>query len=257
MIRQAVILAAGRGTRLRDEVQDYPKGFLRVGSEPIIAESIARLAAAGINDVVIVTGHCAGYYEALAAASGGLVRTVHNPRYADSGSMYSLYCARELAQGPFLLLESDLVYEPRALSVLLEHPGPDALLVSGPTHAGDEVWVAVRDGCLVNMSKQREGLAGEVAGELVGITRVSAGLYTDMIAIAELAFRDSLHFDYETGCLVRAAARRPIFCPVVADLLWGEIDDPSHLRRVRDSVYPAIVARGRGSELHNGDRDGT
>lgn len=255
MIRQAVILAAGRGTRLRDEVQDYPKGFLRVGSEPIISESIARLAAAGIDDVVIVTGYCASHYEALAAASGGLVRTVHNPRYADSGSMYSLYCARELARGPFLLLESDLVYEPRALTVLLEHPSPDALLLSGPTGAGDEVWVAVRDGCLADMSKRRAALSGEVAGELVGITRVSAGLYAEMIAIAEAAFRESLRFDYETDCLVRAAARRPIACPVVPDLLWGEIDDPSHLRRVRDSVYPAIAGRSRRAELHKRDRD--
>lgn len=243
MIRQAVILAAGRGTRLHDEVRDYPKGFLRVGSEPIIAESIARLAAAGIDDVVIVTGHCAGHYEALAADSGGLVRTVHNARFADSGSMYSLYCARELASGPFLLLESDLVYEPRALAVLLAHPGPDALLVSGPTGAGDEVWVAVRDGCLVDMSKRREALVGEVAGELVGITRVSTDLYREMLAIAEMAFRDSLRFDYETDCLVRAAARRPIACPVIPDLVWGEIDDPSHLRRVRESVYPAVAAR--------------
>ncbi len=113
--RTAVILAAGRGTRLAGHVQDYPKGFLRLGAQPIIEESIDRLVAAGISDVLIVTGHCAGHYDELAQRRAGLVRVVHNPRYADSGSMYSLWCARDLVHGPFLLLESDLVYEPRAL----------------------------------------------------------------------------------------------------------------------------------------------
>jgi len=249
MISQAVILAAGRGMRLREEVRDYPKGFLRLGDEPIIVESLRRLAAAGLRDVVIVTGHCAEYYEALAQQWGGSLRTVHNAEYARSGSMYSLWCARELVSGPFLLLESDLVYEQRALSVLLEHPGPDAVLLSGPTGAGDEVWVETVDGRLLNMSKQREALGPAVAGELVGISRISLPLFALMNDIAETAFGHSLQFDYESDCLVQAASRRPIACPVVPDLLWGEIDDPAHLERVRSRIWPALSAPGPAMPL--------
>ncbi|MCC5793879.1 MAG: phosphocholine cytidylyltransferase family protein [Chromatiales bacterium] len=240
MIRQALILAAGQGTRLAGELRDRPKGFLEIGEQPIISESLARLAAAGVTDTVIVTGHCASWYESLAASTTFGVRTVHNPRFAESGSMYSLWCARELVSGPFLLLESDLVYEPRALGALLDQPFEDALLLSGPTAAGDEVWVSAEAGCLRGMSKQRDALPGPVAGELVGITRVSSGLFSLMCSIAEQAFRDSLHFDYETGCLVQAAARRRIHCVLVEDLLWGEIDDPAHLARVREQVWPLI-----------------
>ena len=67
MIDTAVILAAGMGTRLQGEVTDRPKGFLELGGQPIIAESIQALADAGIGDVVIVTGHCAGHYDDLAS----------------------------------------------------------------------------------------------------------------------------------------------------------------------------------------------
>lgn len=241
--RTAVILAAGRGTRLAGEVRDYPKGFLRVGERPIIEESIDRLSAAGIEDVLIVTGHCAGHYDDLARQRVGLVRTVHNPRYADSGSMYSLYCAREEVPGSFLLLESDLVYEPRALEVLLQSAAEDAILLSGPTGAGDEVYVEVRDGRLQSMSKQRAALGTPPAGELVGISRISAGLFVLMCHIAGRAFETSLHYDYETDCLVVAGRERPIACPVVPDLVWGEIDDPAHLARVRSLVYPEIQRR--------------
>lgn len=240
-IRSAVILAAGRGTRLAGELTDRPKGFIRIGAQPIVEESIGRLLAAGIREVIVVTGHLADHYEELARRRTGSVQTVHNPRFADSGSMYSLYCARERLREPFLLLESDLVYEPRALATLLEGPAEDAILLSGPTGAGDEVFVTARDGCLAGMSKRRADLDGEIVGELVGITRVSCALFTLMCGIAETAFHGSLMFDYETDCLVAAARQRPIACTLVPDLLWGEIDDPGQLARVRDSVYPMLV----------------
>lgn len=241
MIDTAVILAAGMGTRLRGEIADLPKGFLRLGERSIIEESIERLVAAGIGDIVVVTGHCAAHYERLAADQDGRVRTVHNPRFAESGSMYSLYCARAAVAGDFLLLESDLIYEPRALIELLAVSDPDAILLSGPTGAGDEVWVETNNGRLVAMSKDRDALSGDVAGELVGISRISAGLFTVMQDIAGKAFERSLRFDYETDCLVAAAALRPIACPVICDLAWSEIDDPDHLRRAREHVYPQIM----------------
>jgi len=64
-----------------------------------------------------------------------------------------------------------------------------------------------------------------------------------MCRISAAAFEASLRFDYETDCLVGAAAERPIACPVVADLAWAEIDDPAHLDRARSVVYPEIRRR--------------
>jgi choline kinase len=241
-ITTAVILAAGMGTRLRGEVVDRPKGFLCLGAEPIIAESVACLSAAGVSRIIIVTGYCAEFYERLAHDSVGLIETVHNDRYADSGSMYSLYCARQQVAGDFLLLESDLIYEPRALTELLQHPSADAVLLSGPTGAGDEVYVESDDDRLVAMSKDAATL-NHVTGELVGITKVSTELFGIMQWHAAAAFASSLHCDYETDCLVAAGAERPIACPLVPDLAWTEIDDPAHLARARETVYPLLSQR--------------
>ena len=239
-VTTAVILAAGQGTRLREEVRDRPKGFLRLGERPIVEESLLRLAAQGINNVIIVTGFAAAHYDDLARAYPSLVRTVHNPEFTRAGSMYSLYCARGATAGPFLLLESDLIYEPRALRVLLDHPAADAILLSGPTGAGDEVYVATHDGNLADMSKDRTRLGPAIAGELVGISKISSELFALMRRIAAAAFRKSHAFDYETDCLVAAGRERPIACPLVPDLLWAEIDDPAHLRRAREQVYPKL-----------------
>ncbi len=241
----AVILAAGMGTRLRDSHTGMPKGFLQLGDKPIVAESIDHLRAAGIDRIIIVTGHLAEFYEELAASDENIT-TVHNPAYAESGSMYSLWCARDQIDGSFLLLESDLIYEQRALDALMNGP-EEAILLSGKTNAGDEVYVETEGdfvaGHLYNMSKDADALGADPSGELVGITRISPELFRYMREYAEMEFhQDNLRVDYETDALVHAGRQMPIICPVIDDLIWAEIDDPAHLERARRTVYPALAA---------------
>src|SRR5262249_31669850 len=158
----------------------------------------------------------------------------------DSGSLYSLHCAREALTEDFLLLESDLIYERRALSVLLDHPEPDVLLVSAPTGAHDAVWIETEEGRLVNMSKDRKELGPSIAGEQVGITKVSQPFLREMLAVAERRFRETLKVDYEMTGLVQAARSRPMQVHLATDLVWAEIDDLKHLERARDRIYPEL-----------------
>jgi 2-aminoethylphosphonate-pyruvate transaminase len=242
-VRHALILAAGMGVRLREIGQRTPKGFLRLGARPIVEESLLRLFDAGIERVVIATGHQAELYEGLSRAYAERVVTAHNPRFAESGSLYSLWCARHQLADDLLLLESDILYERRALDELLAHPRPDVLLVSEPTGARDEVWVEARNGALHDMSKDRTRLGPELAGELVGITKVSRAFLDEMLAVGEHLFRETLKVDYELEGLVRAARARPLTVHLTRDLAWAEIDDLHHLERARASIYPELQRR--------------
>ena len=53
---KAVILAAGKGTRMKDLTQDVPKPMLRVQGKPILEHIIEGLSAAGIHEICLVTG---------------------------------------------------------------------------------------------------------------------------------------------------------------------------------------------------------
>lgn len=240
-VASALILAAGLGTRLGPRGREAPKGFLKLGERPIVEESIALLFEAGIRHVVIVTGHLAEFYEELRRSAPGLIKTVHNPDFATTGSLCSLACARGHIDGDLLLLESDLVYERRALVAALGDPREDLVLVSAPTGSGDEVWVEVDGGLLVSMSKDRSRLGAGVEGELVGISKLSRSLYAALCEVAEDPAAARGH--YETEGLVALAPRRPIPCRLVPDLVWTEIDDEQALARARERVYPAILAR--------------
>ena len=241
-VRLAMILGAGMGVRLKEIGRETPKGFLRLGERPIVAESVERLFSEGIERIVIATGHQREFYEELARAYPGRITTAHNARYADSGSLYSLWCAREHLDADFLLLESDLIFERRALREALDHPSPDCLLVSEPTGARDEVWVEAQDGKLVNMSKNRAKLGPAILGELVGITKVSQPFLRAMLTVGERLFRETLKVDYELEGLVQAARLVPMPCHVVPGLVWAEIDDLHHLERARATIYPRLLA---------------
>lgn len=237
----AVIVAAGRGIRLKGMGKLRPKGFIELGSRAIVERSVELLAAAGVTRTLIVTGHLREWYEDLARRMPN-VDLAHNPDFATSGSMYTLYLAREHICEDFVLAESDLVYERRALDVLFAAPSADTLLTSGPTRSGDEVYVEASAGRLTGLSKKRDTLQGEVVGELVGLTRISRRCLDAMCAHAASVFTESKHLEYEQA-LVAAARTVPVDCRVVRDLVWTEIDDENHLARACETVYPAILER--------------
>lgn len=241
MTQTAVILAAGMGRRLEKLGQSIPKGFLQFGDKPIIEESIQKLIDHGIQKIIIVTGYRSEFYERLQATYKDLVVTVHNSAYADSGSMYSLHCAKSLIESDFLLLESDLIYEPRALTSILAFPKDNVILLSGKTNAGDEVYVETLGEQIVAMSKNSTELK-QVTGELVGISKISLQLFEKMVQEAMLRFATSLKVDYETDALVAVAKNYPIYYTLVEDLIWSEIDDCNHLLRANVQIYPALSA---------------
>jgi len=240
MTKTAVILAAGMGVRLQGLVKDVPKGFVTINGQTLIEASIEKLQKHGIENTIIVTGHLCEFYERLADKLQG-VTTIKNEIFATSGSMYSLYVAKELlthCHDGFLLLESDLIYQERAVPTVLNHPQPNAILMSGFTKSGDEVWIESKNNLLVNMSKTLSILA-HVDGELVGISKISAEMYSKMLVVAEKMFEQSLKVEYEQ-CIVETASLIPVHTVKIEDLVWAEIDDPSHMKRVLELVAPRI-----------------
>lgn len=128
-ISTALLLAAGTGSRLRPLTLDAPKCLTEVGGRPILARLIENLRIQGITRLVVVTGymeHCIVEFLRYNAADMQ-VDYVFNPDYRTTNNIYSLWLAREQIKEPFLLLESDLVFDASMLDEMLE---PDKIAIS-------------------------------------------------------------------------------------------------------------------------------
>ena len=112
MTPDAVVMAAGEGTRLRPLTERWAKPVLPIDGTPVLATVLRDLASASIRRVWLVTGHLAEQVEALAgdgSAFGLEIVTVRQPRADGSADALS----RALAAGaapPLLLSAADTVY---------------------------------------------------------------------------------------------------------------------------------------------------
>jgi 2-aminoethylphosphonate-pyruvate transaminase len=243
MIDTAVILAAGLGSRLKKIISDRPKGFLILGKETIVEESILKLFNAGIKNIIIGTGFQSEKYEELVAKYPNIL-CVKNDVYQNSGSMYTLYNMRDRITSDFLLLESDLIFEKKGIEYLLKTSWPDVILTSGMTHSHDEVFVEINgNNLLVNMSKDPNQLK-RIYSELVGISKISYLTFQKLCSFAENAFQKDLMLDYEYA-LVGIADDTSIYVKKFEKFLWYEIDDEKQLNQARNVIYPQIIRRDK------------
>ena len=128
-ITTALLLAAGTGSRLRPLTLDAPKCLTEVSGEPILARLLDNLRVQGIKRLVVVTGyldHCVREYLEENAADMQL-EYVFNPVYKTTNNIYSLWLAKKAIEEPFVLIESDLVFEASMLEPMLV---PDRIAVS-------------------------------------------------------------------------------------------------------------------------------
>ena len=239
-VSTAVILAAGLGTRLSQVTGgQIPKGLLPVNGQSLVERSLDMVERHGVRQTIIVTGHLNSFYDDLARRRPG-IRTIRNEDYANTGSMASLAVAAPLIDAPFLLLESDLIYEERGLRLLQESPLEDAVLISGFTKSDDEVFIEVEGDRVAKMSKNRSEL-GSVLGELTGLNKVSLPLLAKMVEFCQKNPVKQYHYEY---ALTDASAIRPVGFIFCNDLIWAEIDDAQHLKRVEQNLLPRLKALG-------------
>ena len=242
-VRYAVILAAGQGIRLGERGLNGPKALLAVGGRTLLSRSLELLAAAGITRVLLVTGYKAEAFEkGLEAPPGLAIEKLRNQDFKDFGSLLSLVVALRQVREPCLILDGDILYEPRALRIALDHRADNVMVLSSPTGSGDEYY-AWTDGQsrLLFQSKDASAMAQAPAGKSVGILKCGTALRGAILAKAETMLQESVPADYERA--IGAAGRlHPIICAKAEGLLWAEVDNETMLAHARDVIYPRIAA---------------
>jgi len=240
MIKTAVIMAAGMGTRFGQYTEKIPKGFVECGGLSMVERSIRTLIDCGVERIIIGTGYHKESYDAL-REQYPQIECVFSPRYAETNSMYTLYNCREaIGNDDFLLLESDLIFERKAITSLMECPEPDVMLITPVTKFQDQYYVEYRepDHRLTRCSTVESDL--DAKGELVGIHKLSANFYKEMCADYAKQVDEKPKLGYEYELLQMSQRIRKVYVLKVEGLKWYEIDDPDDLAYAEEHVLPFL-----------------
>jgi choline kinase len=195
-VTRAFILAAGQGTRLRPLTDDLPKCLVPLAGRPLLDRQAEVLRAAGVEDIVVVSG-----YRADRIREKGY-RCILNKRFAATNMVTTLFTARdEFGSSDDLIISyGDIVYQRENLDTLLGCRAPIAVMV-------DRDWRKYWDLRFEDPLSDAESLLVDDSGSLLELGKKSdsyekiQGQYTGLIKvdrdhIARLSeFYDSLDRD--------------------------------------------------------------
>ena len=233
-------MAAGTGSRFGHHTQMKPKGFVCVGDMPMIKRSIENLLLAGIERIIIGTGYQHSSYDELAKEYPQIV-CCKSDKYAETNSMYTLYlCGDLIGADDFLLLESDLIYEVKALTLLMNSDHENVMLVTPFTKQQDGYYLFADDDGLFSDCTTDTGKRMHSKGELVGIHKLSNAAYKKMHDWYAVIWQQQPKLGYEYALLEMSRQGEKIYVVKEENLLWYEIDDEADLLYAEKNIMPRM-----------------
>jgi L-glutamine-phosphate cytidylyltransferase len=239
----AVILAAGRGGRLRDVTGNAPKCLARIGPATLIEHQIAALRSCGVDNITVVAGY---HLDEVRRVCGRGVNLVNNARFAATNSLYSLWLARDVLTDGFVVLNCDVLFDEQLLDDLMSARYDDALLVCArgdDCYSDEEMKVQIRAGRVVHISKAIA--SSDADAENVGIGKFGpdgAAVLVEELnrLVAHGDLRQWVPAAFDAFC-----RRRPLFAVETRGFPWIEIDFPEDYWRACAEILPAIGAGHR------------
>jgi NDP-sugar pyrophosphorylase family protein len=235
----AVVLAAGRGTRLGKRTEDRPKCLVEVNGTPILVNALERLVAAGVRETIIVVGYRSRDVRDRAGdhAASMQIRYRENTDFSSTNTTRSLSIGLDgfPEAGDVLVIEGDVFFEQRVLDGLMRVHEPEVTLV--------ERWQSDLDGSVVTIAPDGSVTAwlhkkDRPSGASLDGTFKTVNIHRFTHAFVRRWLQPALASHVKTD-----GGREPIES-VFADLvrngvriygadvcgLWVEIDDESDLR---------------------------
>jgi choline kinase len=242
-----VILAAGMAKRLRPLTDACPKCLLKVGERTLLARTVDAMIAAGINELVVVTGYrgemlrgflTEHYLSPLTSQPSPLnIHFIHNADYEHNNNIFSLWMTRPFTDGKdFLLMDSDILCDPEAVRRMVNEQG--TALALNRHECGEEEIKIITDetGRVVELSKTCS--IADAIGESVGIERIAADYSTALFReLEQMIEREGLIDIFYERAFERLIPQGHHFRVVdTTDLFSIELDTVEDFERAKELI---------------------
>jgi L-glutamine-phosphate cytidylyltransferase len=250
-IERAIILSAGKGSRLLPLTAERPKCLIELAGKTLLDWQLDALCAAGIREIVVVTGFRPDLVEAVIEArdpAAATVSTVFNPFYHVADNLGSAWMARAAMDRDFLLLNGDTLIVPELVRRLVDaDEAPICVAVDRKqNYDADDMKVLCDGRRIVRIDKRLE--EGGFNAESIGLLRFMGEGRMEFVAAAERLLRTpegTSHFYLRV--IDRLADTGIVAAEPTEGLEWAEVDYPADLERARELTarWSAAASGGR------------
>lgn len=163
---QAIIMAAGKGSRLGSLTVGKPKSFAEINGRKLIDYNLKLLEKYGVDEIIIVTGYQCEAFEELTRNMKN-IKLAYNPFYEMVNVLGSFYMGMNLLNDDFIYLHADTICEPQIFERLVKVESDITLPVDYKVCDDEAMKVRSEDGKIVQITKK---MSDELAdGEFIGI----------------------------------------------------------------------------------------
>lgn len=166
---KAIILAAGKATRLLPLTIDTPQCLLKIGDKTILEKQVATLNACKIEDIVVVVGYLSDKIKEVCEKKK--IRPFFNPFYSVSGMAATLWVVKDELKDGFFSLYSDIMFEKLIINNLLNCKGDFCLAIKKDNLREEAEKVIEEKGTITAVSKT--GLMEKANAEFIGLAKFS------------------------------------------------------------------------------------
>jgi len=241
LIREAIILAAGLGTRMKSHITGIPKPLIRVSEVPLILYTIASLLNAGVEHFHIVVNPKS--YEPISEALGEIdinADFVINNK-PERGNGYSLLLGMKNVKDRFFLSMSDHIYDPKI---------PIALLSASVDYDFDILIGADSNPRYVNMDEAtkiftKEGHVKQIGKNLTQYTHIDIGLFIMKRDLYDVYSSYATHnHEVELSSLIQYSVEqgKKVLIADIRGLPWIDIDTMEDLHKAR-TIAKTLIER--------------
>lgn len=228
---KAIILAAGKGSRLYPITIDKPKGLLRIGDETILDRLIRQFREANINDIIVVVGY---QKEKLIEHFEGSVRFLEYSDYIKTNNLHTLWSVRDELDEDIIISFSDLILHSDVVNELIEAKNDITLVVDTNRVIEGTMRVKVHGDILQSI---KTTTIKEASGNFIGLAKFSSKGCEKLVSEMSKIIKGNFD-DYYTLAIDRMARRHEdIACLDIAGLLWREIDTKNEYDEAK-AIFP-------------------
>ena len=229
---KAIILSAGQGRRLLPLTEVTPKCCLRPGGLSILEWQIRELSAAGVDEVVVVTGFGHEKVEEIVKRVKGIrARTLYNPFYAQSDNLGTCWIARGEMDGPFVLINGDTLFETDVMQRLFKDVTRYPITLATDqkiSYDDDDMKIWAEGSRLCRVGKRLD--LSHVNGESIGMMYFNAdGAEVFVKKVEELMRQGDGLTRWYLSAIDELAQAGVVGISSIHGLSWCEVDDPVDL----------------------------